>query len=67
MVNVMGFGWEEVHNMVENMERSVEDRLVDRMDEMTGHPQRCPHGEPIPSKKRGYAGGERQTLERWAR
>ncbi len=38
MVNLMGFGWEEVHDMVENMERSVEDRLVDRMDEMTGHP-----------------------------
>lgn len=50
MVNVMGFGWEEVHEMVEALERGVNDRLIDRMDEMSGFPQRCPHGEPIPSK-----------------
>lgn len=50
MVTVMGFGWEEVHEMVESLERGVEERLIDRMDEMAGFPQRCPHGEPIPSK-----------------
>lgn len=50
MVNIMDFGWEEVHEMVENLERGVEDRLIDRMDEMAGFPERCPHGEPIPSK-----------------
>jgi len=50
MVTVMGFGWHEVHDMVETMERGVDDRLVDRMDEMAGFPRRCPHGEPIPSK-----------------
>ena len=26
----------------------VSDVLVDKMDEMTGYPKRCPHGEPIP-------------------
>lgn len=50
MVNVMGFGWDEVHDMVETLERGIEDKLINRMDEMTGYPKRCPHGEPIPSK-----------------
>lgn len=50
MVKVMGFGWEEVHDMVERLERGVDDKLIDRMDEMAGYPKRCPHGEPIPSK-----------------
>jgi DtxR family transcriptional regulator, Mn-dependent transcriptional regulator len=51
LVRVMGFGWDEVHDMVESMERGVADVLVDRMAEMAGHPRRCPHGEPIPSKE----------------
>lgn len=50
MVQVMAFGWDEVHDMVENLERGVDEKLIDRMDEMAGYPQRCPHGEPIPSK-----------------
>jgi len=50
MVTVMGFGWEEVHEMVENLERGVTDQLIERMDELAGHPTRCPHGEPIPTK-----------------
>jgi DtxR family Mn-dependent transcriptional regulator len=50
LVKVMGFGWHEVHNMVETLERGASDQLVDRMDEMAGHPTRCPHGEPIPDE-----------------
>jgi DtxR family Mn-dependent transcriptional regulator len=49
LVSVMRFGWDEVHDMVELMERGIPDRIVDRMDDMAGHPVRCPHGEPIPS------------------
>jgi DtxR family Mn-dependent transcriptional regulator len=49
LVSVMGFGWDEVHDMVEVMERGVPDPIIDRMDKMAGHPARCPHGEPIPS------------------
>ncbi len=49
LVTVMGFGWDEVHEMVEHLERGVPERIIDRMDEMAGHPARCPHGEPIPS------------------
>ena len=31
-------------------EAGINDPLEDRIDEITGKPTRCPHGEPIPSK-----------------
>ncbi len=65
MVNVMGFGWEEVHDMVETLERGVEDRLVERMNQMAGHPRRCPHGEPIPTPDGVMPVVEDRPLSEW--
>lgn len=50
LVNVMGFAWHEVHDHAEGLGAGLNDALTDRMDEMTGHPPRCPHGEPIPDQ-----------------
>ena len=49
LVDVMGFGWHEVHDDADDLGLVVSDDLVDKMDKMTGYPKRCPHGEPIPS------------------
>lgn len=49
LVDVMGFGWHEVHDDADDMGLVVSDVLVDKMDEMSGYPKRCPHGEPIPT------------------
>ena len=49
LVDVMGFGWHEVHDDADELGLAVSDMLVDKMDEMSGYPKRCPHGEPIPS------------------
>jgi DtxR family Mn-dependent transcriptional regulator len=49
LVDVMGFGWHEVHETADELGGTVGDLVVDRMSEMAGHPHRCPHGEPIPS------------------
>ncbi len=49
LVDVMGFGWHEVHDDADDLGLAVSDMLVDKMDEMSGYPKRCPHGEPIPS------------------
>lgn len=48
LVKVMGFGWDEAHEMCESLERGMTDPLIERMDQMAGFPTRCPHGEPIP-------------------
>ncbi len=49
LVNVMKFGWHEVHDAADELGGSVSDVVVERMDRMAGHPRRCPHGEPIPT------------------
>jgi len=46
----MGFGWEEVHKIAEEMEHLKTAKLFDRMDEILGFPTVDPHGSPIPNK-----------------
>lgn len=47
---IMGFGWEEVHEIAEQMEHLDSEQLFERMDEMLGHPVIDPHGSPIPDR-----------------
>ncbi|MEL6404087.1 MAG: metal-dependent transcriptional regulator [Chloroflexota bacterium] len=49
LVDVMGFSWHEVHDAADELGGVVSEVLVNRIDEMTGYPRRCPHGEPIPT------------------
>ncbi len=49
LVQVMGFGWHEVHAEAGRMSQGISDVLAERMAEMAGYPTHCPHGEPIPS------------------
>ncbi len=49
LVDVMRFGWHEVHKAADELGAVVSDVLVGRMEEMAGYPKRCPHGEPIPN------------------
>lgn len=50
LVQVMGFSWDETHEHADQLSAGLNDRLTERMAEMTGLPQRCPHGEPIPDR-----------------
>jgi len=50
LYEVMGFGWEEVHEIAEQMEHIDSEKLFTRMDEMLDHPAFDPHGSPIPDK-----------------
>jgi DtxR family Mn-dependent transcriptional regulator len=49
LVNVMGFGWEEVYHEAQRMSAGLTGMLLSRMDAMAGSPAFCPHGEPIPT------------------
>lgn len=51
LVEVLRFGWHEVHDEAEEMQRGFNQRLEDRIDEIMEHPTACPHGEPIPSRE----------------
>lgn len=48
---IMGFGWEEVHDIAEEIEHISSILFFDRMDEILGFPTLDPHGSPIPDKK----------------
>ena len=49
LVQVLGMRWDEVHDDAEQLEHVVSDRLVERIDELLGHPEVDPHGDPIPT------------------
>ncbi|WP_270089890.1 metal-dependent transcriptional regulator [Sphingobacterium sp. SYP-B4668] len=44
----MGFGWEEVHAIAEQIEHIQSPKLFEKMDELLGYPKFDPHGSPIP-------------------
>src|SRR5829696_3443057 len=49
LVQVLGMSWDEVHEDAEQLEHVVSERLIERIDEMLGHPTQDPHGDPIPT------------------
>ena len=50
LVEKMGFGWEEVHEIAEQLEHVHSPKLFERMDTLLNYPTIDPHGEPIPDK-----------------
>lgn len=54
LCQVMRFGWEEVHDIAEELEHIKSERFFDRMDELMGFPTIDPHGSPIPDKEGNF-------------
>jgi len=50
LVKKLGFGWEEVHDVAEQIEHIKSEKFFSRMDELLGFPTVDPHGSPIPDK-----------------
>lgn len=48
LVQVLGYRWDQVHDEAEHLEHAVSDFLIERIDSLLGHPERDPHGDPIP-------------------
>lgn len=49
LVKVLGMDWHEIHDEAEALEHVVSDRVLERIDNLLGHPELDPHGDPIPS------------------
>lgn len=45
----LGYSWQEVHGEAEQLEHAVSDIFTERLAELLGHPDRDPHGDPIPT------------------
>jgi len=44
------FGWDEVHEIAEQLEHIQSEVLVDKLDAFLDYPTHDPHGDPIPTK-----------------
>ncbi len=62
LVEVMGFGWDQVHNIAEQIEHIYSPAFFDKMDEMLGYPTVDPHGAPIPDKNGNITWKQYRTL-----
>lgn len=49
LAEALGYDWDKVHDEAERLEHHVSSELETRMDELLGHPEYDPHGDPIPS------------------
>jgi DtxR family transcriptional regulator, Mn-dependent transcriptional regulator len=55
LVHKLGFKWDKVHEIAEELEHIYSDELIDRLDTFLGYPQHDPHGDPIPNKEGKFA------------
>lgn len=62
LFKVMGFGWEEVHEIAEEIEHIDSALFFDRMDQMLDRPAFDPHGSPIPDAEGNVAKHQLKTL-----
>ncbi len=49
LVEKLDFGWDEVHDLAEQLEHIQSVELVNRLDKFLGFPENDPHGDPIPN------------------
>ncbi|MGI4750323.1 MAG: metal-dependent transcriptional regulator [Janthinobacterium lividum] len=50
LVEKLAFGWDEVHELAEQLEHIQSAKLINRLDEFLGFPATDPHGDPIPDQ-----------------
>lgn len=50
LVNKLNFGWDEVHEVAEQLEHIQSTKLVDGIEQILNFPKVDPHGDPIPDK-----------------
>ncbi|MFZ5972473.1 MAG: metal-dependent transcriptional regulator [Bacteroidota bacterium] len=50
LVEKLGFNWDEVHDVAEQLEHIQSPLLIEKLDAFLGNPSADPHGHPIPDK-----------------
>ena len=74
LTEIVGLGWAESDAEAERLQAAISPRVEQQLDELLGHPQTCPHGNPLDADiaRRRPAGeplasvnaGERATIYR---
>lgn len=55
LLEKLGFNWDEIHEVAEELEHIQSELLIQRLDAFLGHPKFDPHGDPIPDEKGKFA------------
>ncbi|GAA0564046.1 metal-dependent transcriptional regulator [Chitinophaga japonensis] len=55
LVDKLGFRWDEVHELAEQLEHIQSETLISKLDAYLGHPKTDPHGDPIPDANGVFA------------
>ncbi len=50
LYRTLGFKWDEIHEIAEELEHVKSDVLIERLDRFLEYPQKDPHGDPIPDE-----------------
>ena len=48
LTNKLGFGWDQIHDIAEELEHVKSPLLIERLNEFLDFPTHDPHGDPIP-------------------
>lgn len=64
LVEKLAFGWEEVHDIAEQLEHIQSAELTERLCAFLGFPEFDPHGDPIPNKEGVFPRRDNVTLDR---
>lgn len=51
LVEKLGFAWDEVHEIAEELEHIKSENLINKLDAFLDFPEFDPHGDPIPNEK----------------
>ena len=51
LVEKLGFSWDEVHEVAEELEHIKSEKLINQLDHFLNFPSFDPHGDPIPNAK----------------
>lgn len=62
LVDKLGFSWDEVHEIAEELEHIKSEKLINKLDAFLGFPVADPHGDPIPDEKGMVKKIEKQLL-----
>ncbi len=62
LVEKLGLGWDEVHEIAEELEHISSEILVERLDAFLNYPQFDPHGDPIPDARGNMPDSEYRKL-----
>lgn len=51
LVKNLNIGWDEVHDIAEQLEHTNSEKLYERLDKFLNYPKYDPHGDPIPDQE----------------